>query len=277
MNAVLIGAGYIFALSLALSVGVKSAPACCSKSPRTVDETSTSGGIRELIPEKYQKRYQQWKGELLSTETGYKQWQAYADDANFVLTVRIGNPNRNGGETGSYKWDQSGKLVAATITLGSRIDEGFPTPVYYPVMNALQSRSSSEISGSILAATKIAHEFGHLNQMRMSDGSLYRAQASLVPVYNSILLSNRYNTNDPRLLELSKRMGGTPVQLWENREYWGEVNAMLFLRDRFASESFKCVLFHRIKKLVELYAPEYADRFEQIARSDSFSQQCEGW
>ena len=118
MNAVLTGAGYILTLSLVLFAGVKSAPACCAKSERTLDETSATGGIREIVPDRYQKRYQQWKSELLSTETGYRQWQTYSQDDNFVLTVRIGNPNRNGGQTG-VTWDQSGKLVAATITLES--------------------------------------------------------------------------------------------------------------------------------------------------------------
>jgi hypothetical protein len=248
-----------------------------SNSKRRSDGSSEpSSGIKEFISGKYQKRYELWKRELLSTATGYEQWQTYTHNADFTLTIRIGNPNRNGGETGNYKWDQSGKLVAATISLGSRIDEGFPTPVYYPVMSALGSQPSTEISGSIIAATKIAHEFGHVNQMRMSDGFLYRTQESLVPVYNRILLSNGYNTNDPRLVEISKRMGGTPVQLWEDREYWGEVNAMRFLRDRFAAERLRCLIFRRIKESVELYARDYADRFTEIAESDSTSHLCEG-
>lgn len=71
-------------------------------------------------------------------------------------------------------------------------------------------------------------------------------------------------------------MGGTPVQIWEDREYWGEANAMLFLRDRFANQNLRCTLFHRIKETVEIYARDYADRFEQVARTDPASNSCGG-
>lgn len=59
----------------------------------------------------------------------------------------------------------------------------------------------------------------------------------LIPVYNSILLRNGYNIADPRLVALARQMGGTQIQLWEDREYWGEANAMLVLRDRISKES----------------------------------------
>jgi YD repeat-containing protein len=232
------------------------------------------GGIKEEIPARFQKRYQEWKTELLSTGVGYQQWQSYAQDSTFTLT--IAERNSNGGETGKYKWDESGKLIAATITLGHRIDHGYPNAVYYPVMNSLETQTRDHVRESVLAATKIAHEFGHLKQMRTTSEPLYRLQNQLVPLYNSILLTNGYNTKDPKLIALAERMGGTPVQLWEDREYWGEANAMLFLRDRFANEGFRCTLFRRIKESVELYARDYADRFEQVAQSAGSSRSCEG-
>jgi len=233
------------------------------------------GGVKEEIPFKYLKRYQDWKNEFLATETGRKQWETYAEQPQFTLTITVSHDNRNGGGTGKYKWDDAGRLISATITLGCRMDEGYPSPVYYPVMNSLAPRQYSPgISGSILAATKMAHEFGHVNRMAKTDGALYRVQTRLVPVYNSILQSNGHKANDPRLIALAQQMGGTPMEIWADREYWGEANAMLFLRDRMARESFQCSLFSRIKRYVELYARNYEERFLQIAQSTSPPYRC---
>ena len=113
-------------------------------------------------------------------------------------------------------------------------------------MNSLAPGNSSyDGSGSILAATKIAHEFGHVNRMTKTNPEIYRLQTQLIPLYNSILLSNGRNTHDPRLIELAQKMGGTPVEIWEDREYWGEVGAMLFLRDITARQNYQCALFNR--------------------------------
>jgi hypothetical protein len=230
-------------------------------------KSDQSGGIKEVIPDRYKERYQQWKTEFLATETGRSQWESYEQTANFVLTITMSKDDRNGAGTGKYKWDDTGKLVAATITLGCRLDEGYPNPIYYPVMNALAPRESSYgINTSILAAAKIAHEFGHIKRAVTMDPTLYRLQNQLIPVYNKILLSNGRNTRDPRLVDLAHQMGGTPVEIWEDREYWGEVNAMLFLRDRITKESEQRALFNRIIRTVDLYAKNYADRFDQVAQ-----------
>ena len=124
------------------------------------------------------------------------------------------------------------------------------------------------------AATKIAHEFGHVKQMMTTDEHLYHLQSQLVPTYNAILLRNGYDVRDPRLIELAQRMGGTPVEIWEDREYWGEANAMLFLRDRFAKEAIGCTIFRQIKRTVELYAKDYSERFEAVAQSAPFAYSC---
>jgi YD repeat-containing protein len=228
---------------------------------------SSSGGIKEDIPDKYKERYEQWKKEFLASETGLAQWQRYEQNADFTLTITVTKDDHNGAGSGKYKWDDSGKLIAATITLGNRIDEGYPNPIYYPVMNSLaQCTLSYAVGGNILAAAKIAHEFGHVNRMVATAGPLYKLQSQLVPTYNKILLANGRNTNDPRLIELARQMGGTPVEIWEDREYWGEVNAMLYLRDRITKESEQRALFTKIIRTVELYAKSYVDRFDQVGQ-----------
>jgi hypothetical protein len=225
-----------------------------------------TGGVKELVPGKYKERYQSWKAEFLGTETGRTQWESFEQNREFTLTIIVTEEERHGAGTGKYTWDNTGKLIGATIRLGNRLNEGYPNPIYYPVMNALGPRETSSlvIKNNVLAAAKIAHEFGHLKQVANMDGAVYRLQNELIPAYNKILLTNGRNTNDPRLLSLVQQMGGTPVEIWENREYWGEANAMLYLRDRITNESEQRALFNRIRQSVELYAKEYAERFEGI-------------
>lgn len=234
-----------------------------------------AGGIREVIPNKYQTRYEEWKSEFLSTDIGRAQWQMYARHPHLVLTITVGGENSQGAGSGGYKWNKNGELVAATIMLGNRLDEGYPSAIYYPVMNALEPFESRQlIGGSVLAATKLAHEFGHVMKISSTPQELYHLQLKLVPIYNKIFLTNGYNTKDPRLVDLAKRMGGNPVQLWEDREYWGEANAMLFLRDRVAKEKFHCRLFGKIKQAVEEYAKDYEERFAEIAKSQGAIYSC---
>jgi hypothetical protein len=236
----------------------------------SVKPTSPSTGIREVIPDKFKSRYAEWKREFLATETGRRQWETYQQNTKCLLTITIARNERHGAGTGDFKWADSGELASATITLGFRIDEGYPNPIYYPVMNSLYRPDSPYgVDGNILAAAKIAHEFGHVNRMATTDGEMYRLQSQLIPQYNKILLSNGRNVRDPRLLELARRMGGTPVEIWEDSEYWGEANAMIYLGDRITKESFRCSLFNRIKQTVVLYADSYVDRFGQIAQSKS--------
>jgi YD repeat-containing protein len=234
-----------------------------------------NGGIKEVIAAKYTRRYQEWKTEFLSTSMGRAEWDSYGHNGRFVLTITVSEENSRGAGTSRYKWNDAGELVAATITLGGRISEGYPNPVYYPVMNSLAPGNSSfSASGSILAATKIAHEFGHLDRMAKTNAAVYHLQSQLIPVYNSILLSNGRNVRDPRLIELAQRMGGTPVELWEDREYWGEVKAMVFLRDKIAKQGYQCSLFNKIREFVDTYAKAYRQRFAEVAESTPASYDC---
>jgi hypothetical protein len=236
---------------------------------------SDSGGIRETIDNRYKQRYQGWKDEFLSTEIGRTQWELYSRHPHLQITITVVPGESHGAGSGNYKWNEAGELSAATIVLGTRIDEGYPSSVYYPVMNALEPYESSQLlSRNVLAAAKIAHEFGHVIKMASTPEALYRLQVKLVPAYNKIFLSNGHNVNDPRLVELARQMGGNPVEIWEDREYWGEANAMLFLRDRVAKENFHCKLFNRIKRSVEEYAKNYEDRFTEIAKSQGVTYAC---
>lgn len=226
--------------------------------------TPTDGGIREDIPAKYRDRYDRWKTELMATEYGREQWEKYAGDKNFVLTITVAGDRKRGAGTDKFLWNDEGRFVGATITLGANLDEGYPNPIYYPVLNSLSSDSNSySISGRILAATKISHEFGHVNQAATANVKSLQLQNKLMPEYISIFLKNGLNTKDKKLLDLATQMGGTPVEIWESREYWSEVNAMLYLDERINKEDFYCHVFNKIRRNIETYAPGYEPRFGQ--------------
>src|ERR1044072_2102369 len=217
-----------------------------------VDE---SGGIKEEVPDKYVARYQEWKREFLATQAGRDQWASYEHNPNFTLTIAVPGESAEGATTGRYKWNDAGQLIAATIMLGMRLDEGYPSPIYFPVMNSLVSTESiNRIKGSTLAATKLAHEFGHVIRTGKADAAAYQLQSQLIPQYNKIFFSNGRDANDPRLIELAAKIGGTPVPVWEDREYWGEANAMLYLRARFTDGSLRCSIFSKFAHSVDLSA-----------------------
>ena len=238
------------------------------RSEYSFPQECAGGCIKEVIPDKYKKRYREWKKEFLASGIGRSQWEIYAHHPRLVLTITVSGDRRNGAITGELKWDDSGNLVAATITLGPQIDEGYPNPAYYPVLGSLEPlESSHRIGGRILAAAKIAHEFGHINQFASAGCALCQLQDHLIRVYNTIFLSNHYNTCDQRLIELAREMGGTPIEIWEDREYRAEANSMLYLRDRITEERLRRSLFNRIEQTIELYAKGFEVRFIQLARA----------
>lgn len=228
--------------------------------------TPVDGGIREEIPKKYQERYERWKAELLATEFGRRQWEAYANNRSFVLVIKVDGGKGKGAGTDKFQWDDKGNFVGATITLGSNIESGYPSPIYYPVLNSLSSHQSSyTISGRILAATKLSHELGHVAQAETANREVIEKQSRLIPEYTSIFLRNGHNIQDKKLVALAEELGGTPVEIWESREYWSEVTAMKYLRERIKDESYYCFVFNKIRRNVTNYARDYVDRFEPSA------------
>lgn len=225
-------------------------------------KTPTDGGIREDFSKKYKERFEKWKAELRSTEFGRQQWDAYANNKNFILRIVVSGDRGKGAGTDKYEWDDAGNFVGATITLGEDLDKGYPDPIYYPVLNSLSSEETSySISGKILAATKLSHEIGHVNQTANANKNSLQLQDKLMPVYISIFLKNGLDTRDEKLVDLAQQMGGTPLEIWESREYWSEVNAMLFLKERISKEDFYCFVFNKIKRNIETYAKDYEERF----------------
>lgn len=233
-------------------------------SSRTVGSL-TETGIKLEIPKKYRDRFQKWKAEFTSTDFGRAQWDFYANNKNFLLTVKISGDKKQGAKTDDYLWDEDGNFVGATITLGSKPEKGFPDPVYYPVMNSLSAGGSFySVEGDILAATKLAHEIGHVNQTFKENKESFELRSKLTPVYISIFLKNGHNAQDEKLVALAEQMGGTPMKIWESREYWSEVNAMLFLKEKISKELFFCNVFGKIKTNVETYAKNYEERFDEM-------------
>lgn len=260
----------LLALTAVFAINAAARPSDKPKTPRTIRITDPEYGIKEVIPQEFRERYNRWRTELLSTDFGRMQWEKYERNENFLLKIVVSSDKKFGAGTGDYKWGDNGRLIGATITFGKNLDRGFPDPVYYPVMNSLSILiEPSDVKGNILASAKFAHEFGHVDQTSGADGNAYQQQEKLMSAYYKIFLNNGYNTKDPRLVELARDLGREPIEIWEDREYWGEANAMRFLFARMNREySSFCSVLGNIKRNVNSYAPNYETRFDQIAEAN---------
>jgi hypothetical protein len=211
--------------------------------------------IREQVPGKHLKRYLRWKTEFLSTESGRRQWQRFAEDDDFTLTITVSQEFGGGGLVTDYAWNSAGKLVAARIILGSELDGGILSPFYYPVTGALTPANEPwHVSGDVLAAVKMAHEFGHVSSAAAADPTLYQQQNRLIAAYLKIFKENGYKALDPRLTDLSRRLEGTPADIKRLREYEAETFALAFVRERIKGEQGADALFRRMRKVIEEYA-----------------------
>jgi hypothetical protein len=261
----------LFLLAQALEVRAWNPKSSHKKHPDTAkikDRPADETGIREDIPSDARQRFQNWKAELLSTEFGKQLWETYANRKDFLLTITVSGERKYGAGTDDFKWDDDGKLIAATITLGKNLDKGFPDPVYYPVMNSLATYDGLyDIDGDILASTKIIHEIGHVNFTASSDAKIFQRQNKLMAAYNSIFLKNGYKTDDPKLVALAEELGAKPIEIWEDREYNSEALAMKYLMQRIEGESFSCSVFSRMKRNISDYAGSFHRRFDDIVGS----------
>jgi hypothetical protein len=243
------------------TVSVRGPSETNEKSARMLSEA----GIKEVVPSDVRHRYQKWKDELLSTEFGRRQWEQYANNKEFLLKIVVSRDRKYGAGTDDFEWDDNGKLISATITLGKNLDKGFPDPVYYPVMNSLATYDGLyEISGDILASTKIIHEIGHVNFTAQANGNSFQRENKLIASYNTIFLKNGYNTSDPRLVDLASQLGAKPIEIWEAREYRSEVSALRYLIERMDREPNFCSIFARLRRNIASYAREYRYSFEEV-------------
>src|SRR4051794_34448044 len=95
-----------------------------------------AASLKELVPDQYLKSYNRWKEALLSVEVGRQLWKRYAADPSFHLTIIVSRDQGEGAKVTDYRWE-SGKLIAATITLGSKLSHGYPGQFCYPVLGSL--------------------------------------------------------------------------------------------------------------------------------------------
>lgn len=226
----------------------------------------TDGGIRLDVPQRFQSRFDEWRTGLVSTEYGRGQWERFAENKNFVLKIEVTGRRNKGAGTGSLEWNDNGELVGATITLGSDIDSGYPNSLYYPVLESLSVlESATPDAARLLAVTKFSHELGHVDQILRESSELLQLQDKLVPQYSNIFLKNGWNTKDKKLVEMAERMGGTPTEIWERREYKSELIALNFLSEKIAGESYLCDVLRRVRRNVDDNARQYRVVFDGVS------------
>jgi hypothetical protein len=87
-----------------------------------------------------------------------------------------------------------------------------------------------ELPGATIAATKIAHEWGHVEATAATPQNVFGLQNFMMEVWNSVFLQTG-QTSQP---DIERMLGGTPVQINTMRERAAErLGAVPFLRDRF--------------------------------------------
>jgi hypothetical protein len=219
--------------------------------------------VKESIPAEYRKRYLKWRNEYLSTQAGREQWNLYTLNPHFTLTITVSKDEGQGARVVGFRWDEAGKLIEATIILGNKLDSGYPSSINYPITCSLAPGNlPPEVKGTILAATKLAHEFGHLNRTMSMDGRLYQLQNELMIEYNRFFFANGRDTKDPYLLQLAEQMGGTPVSIKQDRESWAEMGAIRYLKERLPESSKRARMPGAIRQAIEAYYMNYPERLQ---------------
>lgn len=217
--------------------------------------------VKEIIPPEYRRRYQKWKTEYLSTSAGRAQWEQYALSQSFNLTITVSKEKSHGALVSDFIWNEDGRLISATIMLGNKLDSGYPNPINYPITCSLSPDNiGPDVKGTILAAAKLSHEFGHLNQVMAMDGRLYQLQNRLMIEYNRLIGKVDFNTLDPQLLELVGEMGGTPVQIAQEREHWAEMGVIEYLQERLPQLTKRSRMPQPIQQAIDAYYSAYPGR-----------------
>jgi RHS repeat-associated protein len=130
-----------------------------------------------------QEKYDKWKAAYLSTASGKATWKKYQDDQDFTLNVLVADRGSEGANKGAEVhdnvFDASGNYVGATMTLGKNIGSGVPSETEYPITSQVGGEKSETI-----AMTKIAHEFGHLDDNRSLGRAFYQLQQAF-DAYNA--------------------------------------------------------------------------------------------
>ena len=65
-------------------------------------KTPTDGGIRTEVSGKFKDRFEKWKAELLSTDFGRQQWDTYANNKQFILTIVVTGDKKKGAGTDKF-------------------------------------------------------------------------------------------------------------------------------------------------------------------------------
>ena len=131
------------------------------------------------LSEEDQKAYEKWKAAYLATEQGRKTWERYQNDKNFTLNIVVadrGSDSKNrSAMVGDFKFDSDGNFIGSTMTLGRNLGKDLPGDTEsYPSLSALDTQDSAKIG-----ASKIAHEFGHLDDLKGLGTTFYEQQKIL--------------------------------------------------------------------------------------------------
>ncbi len=195
--------------------------------------------------------YERNKRAFLATEKGAALWKKYEEDPNFTLTIAVRSSgtlkprNDESAVVGDYEFDANGNMTAATMVLGSNLEGGSaPASSTYPIQSAIPVEE-----GLAKAVGKIAHEFGHLEDLR-SQGATFQQQYKLAQEQTA--LSKQMSLDDymahPRVKEIDKILG--PIS--EQREIRAERTVIPVIRQHYGKR-----MPGRLKKAIKEYEKKH--------------------
>src|SRR5262249_24085373 len=132
-----------------------------------------------------------------------------------------------------------------------------------------------DTADSVLAAAKMAHEFGHIDHAATSNAHDYQLRDELLDIYSSQFKSNGYDINDPVLIELAGRLGGDPDEIHGQREFWAETYSLRYLLEKLGTGERRLLLRIVRKTLDSADAYSYSlpsrTRWENLTSADCVS------
>ena len=208
-----------------------------------------------------QERYERWRAAYLATKSGQATWNKYRDDPDFTLNIAVADRGSDlankGAEVHDNVFDANGNYTGATLTLGKNPGSGVPSATEYPITSTVGDQKSE-----VIAITKIAHEFGHLEDNRSLGKAFYQLQQAF-DAYNARqaeLTAQRASpsarANDLVLGTFSRQFqlfyGTTMDAVGTGREIRAERATIPVLRDHFGKNTPSA-----IKSAIEKYEKTY--------------------
>jgi RHS repeat-associated protein len=205
------------------------------------------------------KDYQKWKTALLATKAGQAQWDKYANDHSINITITMGENTggKYGAETTST-FDSNGKLIGASIVLGTKFAEKAAAAGDYPIGSKLTSDDPNggySVSREARAVFFLSHEFGHVEDAQKVGGAVWgRENALLTENLAGFKKQGQAWFNSSDYQKLLTQCGCKNLnEIHGQRELRAEGYAIPTMKDYYAKHAGHGSMPKRVKQAIQNY------------------------